>query len=112
MYDLFGGQICGVDALWGENLIVLYYEMDFIIMYVCIGNAGAYLSIRVYVWLVLLEMIVLFFMCQSCNICVVNLDHHCPFVNNCVGRGNRRVFVLFTLFASMVGPEPNSYFVA
>ena len=35
--------------------------------------------------------------------CVVNLDHHCPFVNNCVGRGNRRMFVLFTLFASMVG---------
>lgn len=32
--------------------------------------------------------------------CVVGLDHHCPFVNNCVGRGNRRAFVIFTGSAS------------
>lgn len=31
---------------------------------------------------------------------MVDLDHHCAFVSNCVGKGNRRVFVLFTLFAS------------
>jgi hypothetical protein len=39
--------------------------------------------------------------CSRCGLCVVALDHHCAFVNNCVGRGNRRVFVLFTLSASI-----------
>eukprot|EP01042_Synura_sphagnicola_P017255 gene17255-21806_t len=38
--------------------------------------------------------------CASCNVCVVGLDHHCPFVNNCVGRGNRRLFVWFTIVAA------------
>lgn len=37
--------------------------------------------------------------CSQCDHCAVGLDHHCPFVNNCVGKGNRRVFVFFTLFA-------------
>lgn len=32
---------------------------------------------------------------------MVDLDHHCAFVSNCVGKGNRRAFVLFTLFASI-----------
>lgn len=42
----------------------------------------------------------LVFLSQKCDRCVVSLDHHCPFVCNCVGRGNRLVFVLFTLSAS------------
>ncbi len=37
--------------------------------------------------------------CGQCNACVMNLDHHCGFVNNCVGRGNRRMFVWFCFVA-------------
>lgn len=38
---------------------------------------------------------------KKCNKCIIGLDHHCPFVNNCVAKGNRRIFVYFTLFASL-----------
>ena len=33
MLDLFGGQVCGIDALCGENR--LYSSVD--VMYVCMG---------------------------------------------------------------------------
>mmetsp|Transcript_421 Transcript_421/g.733 ORF Transcript_421/g.733 Transcript_421/m.733 type:complete len:708 (+) Transcript_421:38-2161(+) len=39
--------------------------------------------------------------CSKCNRCIVSLDHHCPFICNCVGRGNRRMFVMFLLSASV-----------
>lgn len=38
--------------------------------------------------------------CMYCDACTPDLDHHCHFVDNCVGIGNRRIFVIFTLFAS------------
>lgn len=34
--------------------------------------------------------------CAVCKACVVDQDHHCPFVNNCVGRANLRNFLHFT----------------
>lgn len=35
--------------------------------------------------------------CNICNMCVERFDHHCPYINNCVGYWNHTYFLLFIL---------------
>ena len=37
--------------------------------------------------------------CSTCKRCVMDLDHHCPFISNCVGLDNLRAFLLFLVYA-------------
>ena len=39
--------------------------------------------------------------CNLCDICVDRFDHHCPWVNNCIGKGNYARFYSFVFTQSL-----------
>ena len=40
--------------------------------------------------------------CSICNKCVERFDHHCPWINNCVGLDNHGVFMCFLMSMLML----------
>jgi len=49
--------------------------------------------------------------CRICKVCVLEYDHHCPWINGCVGYNNYRNFVLL-IFYIMIGCWYGAYMLA
>lgn len=41
------------------------------------------------------------FHCNTCGRCVEHFDHHCPFINNCLGYRNHKYFMIFIVSYSL-----------
>jgi len=40
--------------------------------------------------------------CRVCRRCVRRMDHHCPWINNCVGEWNQKYFLQFLLYVAVL----------
>jgi len=39
--------------------------------------------------------------CRVCKTCVLKMDHHCPWIMNCVGWGNHKYFFLLVIYSCL-----------
>lgn len=40
--------------------------------------------------------------CRICQRCIRRMDHHCPWINNCVGERNQKYFIQFLLYVGLL----------
>ena len=40
--------------------------------------------------------------CSLCGRCIIKMDHHCPWVNNCIGYDNKKHFILLLIYVGFL----------
>eukprot|EP01090_Pellita_catalonica_P001265 TRINITY_DN10967_c0_g2_i1.p1 TRINITY_DN10967_c0_g2~~TRINITY_DN10967_c0_g2_i1.p1 ORF type:complete len:203 (+),score=9.51 TRINITY_DN10967_c0_g2_i1:253-861(+) len=50
--------------------------------------------------------------CGECKKCILKMDHHCPWVNNCVGFQNHKYFINFLIYTAIMLTYAGVAFVA
>ena len=105
----FLGQVIAFDKMWIDFLFLCFSLFGFLSWYIDPGVVKKDKNISL---LTLMEefeatelcpeceviMLPRCKHCNMCNQCVDRFDHHCPWLNSCIGRRNHVYFLFFVLF--------------